>query len=623
MRYITLLLLPVWLLCHGCDNISDAAQSIKETAVSKAKITLYEQRIRSDIKAWQQELALLRQVTDVESLKQAEAKIKTAKQQRAKQSSPPRLTFQEEQNVDKSLMTEFKAVIDNVIKEKSRIAQIEGVAEYRRNQNKNSLENKAVSLFQRLTPDKLTDKDKITSDPSNYLKNIHQLMDAWRGTPRELAVVKNRLDQFLSVNSKDSQGYSTLARYYLNEAVFDRSKNLVNALTVATYAEKLNKENSDAAIIKCAVQLQWRDWRSAEKEIAKAKALASDSFWFHIHSAQLAKVKEKPQEAESILQALLKKELSDAQRARALTDLSNLKMAAGEFAESLKLHQQSVKIFPDFHWRHGNYGFALLHQAGNLKQAEIEAHTALKIRSYGSLKRLLADIQMTKWAINQTSSKPQYNDPDTLTFKPSKKQLEAMLVRVGNFKHKDTARTLLDAILKHNIDINTQNKYGNTALHRAARYGHLETLKLLVSRGASLTIKNQTDSTPLFKAIEHQQTQAAIQLIKLGANFQEPNNLGLTPLSLAVSKGLYPLVEHLIAKGVDVNFSPEILGGRKETVLTTAVLNGDEKIVKALLVAGADTNVTVMGYTLPEAAKELGHTHLVETLNQAASSKVQ
>ncbi|GAP91387.1 putative ankyrin repeat containing protein yar1 [Rosellinia necatrix] len=57
-----------------------------------------------------------------------------------------------------------------------------------------------------------------------------------------------------------------------------------------------------------------------------------------------------------------------------------------------------------------------------------------------------------------------------------------------------TAETLVDADPAY---IDVQNAFGNTALHWACLGGHLDIVKLLLSRGASPTIGNDKDQIPL------------------------------------------------------------------------------------------------------------------------------
>ena len=64
------------------------------------------------------------------------------------------------------------------------------------------------------------------------------------------------------------------------------------------------------------------------------------------------------------------------------------------------------------------------------------------------------------------------------------------------------AYDLLEAILAvRKLDIDTQDKYGNTPLHYAVKCGSLEMVKLLVEAGADIKTRNQANMTPLHIAI--------------------------------------------------------------------------------------------------------------------------
>jgi len=47
------------------------------------------------------------------------------------------------------------------------------------------------------------------------------------------------------------------------------------------------------------------------------------------------------------------------------------------------------------------------------------------------------------------------------------------------------------------VDVNARESDGETPLHQAAYYGHLEVAKLLLEHGARRHIKNNEDETPL------------------------------------------------------------------------------------------------------------------------------
>ena len=62
------------------------------------------------------------------------------------------------------------------------------------------------------------------------------------------------------------------------------------------------------------------------------------------------------------------------------------------------------------------------------------------------------------------------------------------------FKHIDAVRVLVDEC---GVGVNSKNRQGETALHRAALMGQVEIVKFLIDRGADLTIKCNEGRTPL------------------------------------------------------------------------------------------------------------------------------
>ncbi|KAB8093011.1 hypothetical protein EE612_019662 [Oryza sativa] len=114
-----------------------------------------------------------------------------------------------------------------------------------------------------------------------------------------------------------------------------------------------------------------------------------------------------------------------------------------------------------------------------------------------------------------------------------------------------TARYLLD----HGADPNKKCNAGSVPLHCAAKNGHDEVERLLLSRGASVDI----------------------------AYFHG------TPLHIAAAYGkasvMKVLLEHDADAGADVNFSD------RDTPLVVAITNGLTNCIKYLLKAGADPNI--------------------------------
>ena len=56
--------------------------------------------------------------------------------------------------------------------------------------------------------------------------------------------------------------------------------------------------------------------------------------------------------------------------------------------------------------------------------------------------------------------------------------------------------TILQALLRSSADVNICNKNGNTALHKASRFGHLGAVSLLAKAGANLDLQEKVGHWP-------------------------------------------------------------------------------------------------------------------------------
>ncbi|KKK19915.1 hypothetical protein AOCH_002521 [Aspergillus ochraceoroseus] len=134
------------------------------------------------------------------------------------------------------------------------------------------------------------------------------------------------------------------------------------------------------------------------------------------------------------------------------------------------------------------------------------------------------------------------------------------------------------------VDVNSQTLQKQTALWQACREGRTEVVKLLFADPAiNPNIPDGAGETPLLSAIRWKQLSVLDLFFERDdVDWQSSNKKGETPLLLAVSKGMNPIVEKLIAKGARID-CPDSFG---RTPLLWAKWNRD-RAMEAILLAYA------------------------------------
>ena len=152
----------------------------------------------------------------------------------------------------------------------------------------------------------------------------------------------------------------------------------------------------------------------------------------------------------------------------------------------------------------------------------------------------------------------------------------------------ETARLLI----QNGAAIDTARGDGMTALHWAAKEGHLEIVSLLLDAEAETEPGTRIGSyTPLHLAARGGHASVAARLIEAGAN---PNAItstsGVTPLHLAAAAiGGVETVSVLVSHGAEVNAREKAAG---QTPLMFAAGSNRDEAIQRLLQAGADPTIT-------------------------------
>ena len=115
-------------------------------------------------------------------------------------------------------------------------------------------------------------------------------------------------------------------------------------------------------------------------------------------------------------------------------------------------------------------------------------------------------------------------------------------------------------LLGRGADLHAKSGHGYTALHLASRSVYspegLETVRLLLDRGAEIDVRNDFGETPLFGSVDSYvdgYPAATALLLERGADIMARDNEGSTPLHRAASspKSLPAVVELLLENGAD------------------------------------------------------------------------
>ncbi len=152
---------------------------------------------------------------------------------------------------------------------------------------------------------------------------------------------------------------------------------------------------------------------------------------------------------------------------------------------------------------------------------------------------------------------------------------------------------------------------GATPLHITVANGHLEIVRFLLSKGASVDVKNKQGETPFLLAIVNGRKEIAHILIKEGIDIYGKSGDGSTYLQVACATRQIEIIEYLLSCGFNPNL-PDMYN--VPHIFMPVYLNSPE-IAKIFIKYGADTRaVRFDGVSVAEAAIEFGETEMLDLL---------
>jgi ankyrin repeat protein len=195
----------------------------------------------------------------------------------------------------------------------------------------------------------------------------------------------------------------------------------------------------------------------------------------------------------------------------------------------------------------------------------------------------------------------------------------ALLLAAAQKRALPTVRLLL----RKGAQVNQQDKRGGTALLMAARNGDVETLQLLLERGAdphviwkegSVPPENGTNALDL--ACYSQNAAAVKLLLARGVSLDKRGR----PLIFAAMNGSLDIAQLLLAAGMSANVADPL--GCTPLIYATQTENGNLELLKLLLAQDADPKAKARdGNTALSFAKRKGWTEAIALLQQAGASE--
>jgi ankyrin repeat protein len=152
---------------------------------------------------------------------------------------------------------------------------------------------------------------------------------------------------------------------------------------------------------------------------------------------------------------------------------------------------------------------------------------------------------------------------------------------------------------------NREDDDGERPLARAALYGQLGVMRLLIERGANTNATGHRGRTALYYAAEQGTEEVVALLLNKGAHANIGNEYGATPLMRACVHGnlgvVKVLVQHIGRQGLDET------SNSGWGVLHYAARCGHAEVVRCLFLAGADPTITENRGRTPRALAEQDH----------------
>jgi uncharacterized protein len=182
----------------------------------------------------------------------------------------------------------------------------------------------------------------------------------------------------------------------------------------------------------------------------------------------------------------------------------------------------------------------------------------------------------------------------------------------------------IEALLKKDVYIHTQDGEGRCALVAAAYKNYLDIADLLINAGADVNMKDNTLQSAYLISTSDGFTELLKKTLKAGADVHCTDSYNGTGLIRAADRGHVEIIRELLKTDIRVNHVNR-LGW---TALLEAIILGDggkrhTEVVRLLVDSGADVNLADKDRVTPLAhAKSKGYADIIKILENSGAKPV-
>jgi ankyrin repeat protein len=203
-------------------------------------------------------------------------------------------------------------------------------------------------------------------------------------------------------------------------------------------------------------------------------------------------------------------------------------------------------------------------------------------------------IEAVRWLIdttpNSTIVKPEFTPVDLINL-PDSDGSTPMHVAAGLGRNE-----IIDFLLASGAILDVSDNWQRTPLFSAVINHRISTVQLLLEKGAEVNHNDEDHCTPLMWTAKVNGQNLTKALLEKGAERLATDKLGNTAIHHAAGKGHLVVTEMLYLQREDLNAKNKL----GETPLHLACRNNRERVVRALLRIGVDTDVWTTPPGLPE-----------------------